>query len=90
MAATLGTEPSVGVGLLVMTAPGVCACDGNVATEDADDDLVGLVGKIAATGDGEGATAEVCLTSGGAVAAVGVAVGVGCADDTPVVLTVIG
>jgi len=91
VAATLGTVPSVGVGLLVMTVLGVCAWEGRVATEEADDERVGLDGRTAATGDGEGGMmVGPCFTSGGAEAVVGVAVGVAWADDVPVVLTVMG
>lgn len=42
-------------------------------------------------GDGEGGMiVDICFTSGGAEAVVGVAVGVAWEDDVPVVLTVMG
>ncbi len=64
VAATLGTVPSVGVGLLVMTVLDVCAWEAMVATDEAEDERVGLDGRIAATGDGEGGmTLELCFTS---------------------------
>ncbi len=44
VAATLGTLPSVGVGLLVMIPPELCMCEDCVATEDAELDRVGLGG----------------------------------------------
>lgn len=44
VAATLGTLPKVGVGLLVITPPEPCACDDCVAIEDAELDRVGLGG----------------------------------------------
>ena len=91
VAATLGTVPSVGVGLLVMTVLGVCAWEAMVATEDAEDDRGGLFGRLGARGDGEGGMmVELCFTSRGADTAVGVAFGVCWADKVPVVLTVIG
>ncbi len=64
VAATLGTVPRVGVGLLVMTVLDVCAWEDMVATDEAEDERVGLDGRIAATGDGEGGmTLELCFTS---------------------------
>lgn len=43
-AATLGTLPSVGVGLLVMTTPEFCDWGGCVITDDVEFDRVGLGG----------------------------------------------
>lgn len=79
LAATLGTLPSVGVGLLVMMPPELCMCDDCVATEDAEFDRVGLGGCPIepVKGDGDGAAIR-----GGAAMAVGVGVGVTCVDDT--------
>lgn len=73
-AATLGTLPRVGVGLLLTI------CDDCVATDDVELDLVGLGGG---RGAGEGARTGVgCLSKvGGADAAVGVGSGVACAED---------
>lgn len=78
-AATLGTFPNVGVGLLVTIPPEPCACDDTVVIDDAEFDRVGLGGRpiAAADVDGDGAA-----TSAGAEIAVGVGVGVACADDT--------
>jgi len=74
VAATLGTFPSVGVGLLVIIPE-------SVAIDEVELDLVGLGGCRSATGDGEGANPdEGCLINAGAVAVVGVGVGVGVAE----------
>lgn len=78
-AATLGTLPNVGVGLLVMIPPAPCACDDCVVIDDAEFDRVGLGGRPMAAADGDCAGAA---TRGGAEIAVGVGVGVTCADDT--------
>jgi len=74
VAATLGTLPSVGVGLLLII------CDDCVAIDDVELDLLGLGGG---SGAGEGTSTGVgCLSKvGGADAAVGVGTGVGCAED---------
>ena len=79
LAATLGTLPSVGVGLLVMMPPELGKCDDCVATDDAELDRVGLGGWPIEplVWDADGAA-----ISGGAEMAVGVGVGVTCADDT--------
>ena len=83
VAATLGTVPNVGVGLLMISPLGVCICDDCVAIDEAEFDLVGLAGGTAATGEGEGASPddEACFTNGGAVTVVGVGTGVGVAED---------
>ena len=75
VAATLGTLPKVGVGLLIIW-------DDCVAIEDVELDLVGLGGGNGA-GDAEGARiGVVCLSKdAGAETAVGVGIGVGWADD---------
>jgi hypothetical protein len=74
VAATLGTLPKVGVGLLLII------CDDCVAIDDVELDLLGLGGG---SGAGEGASTGVhCLSKvGGADAAVGVGTGVGCDED---------
>ena len=74
VAATLGTLPSVGVGLLLII------WDDCVAIDDVELDLVGLGGG---SGPGEGARIGVgCLSKvEGANGAVGVGIGVGCAED---------
>ena len=43
-AATLGTFPTVGVGLLMMTCDVFCCCDDGATLDDAEFDLVGLEG----------------------------------------------
>lgn len=43
-AATLGTFPTVGVGLLMTTCEGFCICDDGATLDDAEFDLVGLEG----------------------------------------------
>lgn len=43
-AATLGTFPRVGVGLLITTCEGFCVCDDGATLDDAELDLVGLEG----------------------------------------------
>ena len=87
-AATLGTLPSVGVGLLVITPD----C---VATDEAEFDLVGLGGRIPdcdafgvepRPGVGAGEFDDTkpgggCFSKGGAVAATGVGIGVTWADE---------
>ena len=79
LAATLGTLPSVGVGLLVMMPPEPCRWDDCVATDEAEFDRVGLGGCPIepVKGDGDGAAIKE-----GAEIAVGVGVGVTCADET--------
>jgi hypothetical protein len=77
-AATLGTLPRVGVGLLVMVKLDDCDCspkESCVAIEDVDEVRVGLSGR---TGGAEGAVDGVgrILFSTGAVEDVGVGVGV--------------
>ena len=89
-AATPGTVPTDGVGLLVMSPD----C---VATEDVEFDRVGVGGRMAdcwvlgvvlraGVGPGELAGANPsggCFsTNGGAVPVIGVGVGVACAEDT--------
>ena len=89
-AATPGTVPRDGVGLLVMIPDWV-------ATDEVEFDLVGLGGRIAdcwvlgvvlragvGAGEFDGANpGGGCFsTKGGAVPAMGVGVGVACADDT--------
>ena len=75
-AATPGTLPRVGVGLLLII------CDDCVTTEDVEFERVGLGGGNGA-GDAVGANTGVDCRSngGGADAAVGVGTGVACADD---------
>lgn len=75
LAATLGTLPRVGVGLLTI-------CDDRVATDDVELERVGLGGGSGA-GEADGANTGVgCLSNdGGADTAVGVGTGVACADD---------
>ena len=69
VAATLGTVPSVGVGLLVI---GACT----VAIEDVEFDLDGLGIRVKFAGDGKGATPDKdCLDNKGAPGAVGVGIG---------------
>ena len=43
-AATPGTFPTVGVGLLMTTCEGICACDDRATLDDAEFVLVGLEG----------------------------------------------
>lgn len=89
-AVTPGIVPTEGVGLLVMVPE-------HVATEELELDLVGVGGRIvdgcvlgvvlrAGTGPGEFDGTKPgggCFsTKGGAVVAIGVGVGVACADDT--------
>ena len=83
VAATLGTFPNVGVGLLMMMPLAVCICDDCVAIDEAEFDLVGLGGRPTGMEDGEGANPddEICLSSGGAVTVVGVGTGVVPAED---------
>ena len=75
-AATPGTLPRVGVGLLLTI------CDDCVTTEDVELERVGLGGGSGA-GEAVGAKIGVDCRSkgGGAEAAVGVGSGVACADD---------
>ena len=75
VAATLGTFPRVGVGLLII-------CDDCVAIEDVELDLVGLGGGNGAGEARAAKTGVLCLSKdGGADTAVGVGIGVGCVDD---------
>lgn len=76
-AATPGTLPSVGVGLLPM------ACEDSVAIEEIEFERVGLGGRGGA-GDAEGGmVGGGCLSKdAGADVAVGVGVGVACAEET--------
>lgn len=76
VAATLGTLPSIGVGLLLTI------WDDCVATDEVELDLVGLGGGKG-LGEAEGASTGVdCFSKdGGAEAAVGVGIGVGCAEE---------
>jgi hypothetical protein len=72
VAATLGTLPNVGVGLLVMVTLDNCVCppeESCVTIEDADEVRVGLSGRVGAVDVGS-------LFSTGAVEDVGVGVGV--------------
>lgn len=81
-AATLGTFPNVGVGLLVITPVQPCCCDDGVMAEDDEFDLVGLGGLATGAGENEDASAGMaCFSNGGADAVVGVGVGVGWAED---------
>ena len=75
VAATPGTLPRVGVGLLTI-------CDDNVATDEVEFERVGLGGGKGA-GEADGASTGVgCLSNdGGADAAVGVGTGVAWADE---------
>ena len=75
-AATLGTVPSVGVGLLAMMPTDVCMKELCVAIDDAEFDRVGLVGR------GVDPVATVAVEVTGPFATVGVepAVGVGTGD----------
>ena len=66
-AATLGTFPTVGIGLLVITPPELGAKDDCVAMDEAELDRVGLGGWGTGVVEGEGAA-----TSGGAETPVGV------------------
>jgi hypothetical protein len=91
VAVTLGTLPSVGVGLLVIVMPGGsgwCPKESCVATEDAEEVRVGLAGRIDdAVGVAEGVMES--LLRAGAVDDVGVGAGVDCVDDA-LVLTTMG
>lgn len=81
-AATLGTFPSVGVGLLVITPVEPCSWDDGVMAELDEFDLVGLGRLATGAGENEDVTAGgACFSKGGAEAVVGVGVGVGCAED---------
>lgn len=81
-AATLGTFPSVGVGLLVITPVELCSWDDEVMADDDELDLVGLGGLATGAGENEDAAAgAACFSNGGADAVVGVGVGVGWAED---------
>ena len=82
-AATLGTFPNVGVGLVIMIPLAVCNCDDCVAMDEAELDLVGLGGRPTGMGDGEGANPDddACFTGDGAVTVVGVGTGVVAAED---------
>jgi len=73
-AATLGTLPMVGVGLLMI------ACDDSVAIEDIEFDRVGLGGGGGAGEAGNGNAGVGGLSNDGGADAVGVGTGVGCAD----------
>lgn len=82
-AATLGSLPNMGVGLLITPLPPCGANDDCVATELAELLLVGLAGRTLDMGDGEGANkAGICRGAGavlpcpGACACVGVWLGV--------------
>lgn len=83
VAATLGTFPKVGVGLLIIIPLAVCNCDDCVAMDEAEFDLVGLGGRPTGMEDGEGANTndDACLTKDGAVTVVGVGTGVVVAED---------
>ena len=75
-AVTLGTFPSVGVGLL----PTIC--DDCVTIDEVEFDLVGLGGgKGAGDADGPGPGVGWLSNEGGAEAAVGVGTGVACAEE---------
>ena len=77
---TLGTLPSVGVGLLAMALVGVCICD--VGTEEDEFVLPGL-GRLADAGEKDGPDGgTISFSNGGAEDVVGVGTGVGCDEDT--------
>lgn len=82
VAATLGTLPIVGVGLLAIMPAGVCINDDCVAIDEFELDLLGLTGRTAAAGEGEGARMEEewGFTGEAAEAAVGVGTGDGWDD----------
>ena len=81
-AATLGTFPRVGVGLLVITAAELCSWDDGVMADDDEFDLVGLGRFATGRGENEDATAEMgCFSKGVADTVVGVGVGVGWAEE---------
>lgn len=83
VAATLGTFPSVGVGLVMMIPLAVCSCEDWVAMEEAEFDLVGLGGRPTGMADGEGANPSdgACFISDGTVIVGGVGTGVVAAGD---------
>lgn len=83
VAATLGTFPNVGVGLVMITPLAVCNCEDWVAMEEAEFDLVGLGGRPRGMADGEGANPsdDACLISDGAVIVDGVGTGAVAAGD---------
>ncbi len=81
-AATLGTFPTVGVGLLVTTPVGVWICDGWERTDEEELVLPGL-GRLA-NGEGENEDPSggmICFSKSGAEDVVGVGVGVGWDED---------
>ena len=79
-AATLGTVPSVGVGLLAMIPTDVCMNELCVAIEDAEFDRVGLVGPGADPVVIEALDATGAFATAGVDAAVGVGTGEGWAE----------
>lgn len=83
VAATLGTLPNVGVGLVMMIPLAVCNCEDCVAMDEAELDRVGLGGRPTGMRDGEGANPddEACLIDDEAVTVVGVGTGVVAAED---------
>lgn len=82
VAATLGTFPRLGVGLLMTTPAGVWAKDDCVVMDEAELVLVGLIGRIDVTGGGARGVPvdEGNLTSDGIVEPVGVDSWVICAE----------
>lgn len=76
-AATLGTLLRVGVGLLAIIPAGVCAKDDWVAMDEAEFDLLGLLGRTVDTGATETAGPVATLLRTGAEAVVGVMTGEG-------------
>ena len=88
-AVTDGTEPRVGVGLLITLELGVVAVENGV-TDEIVEDPVGLVGragsaKVAVDGDGLGIIGQ-AFTREGDVAIVGVGKGVVLAEDVAVLM----
>lgn len=76
-AATLGTVPRVGVGLVAMIPVAVCMNDDCVAMDDAEFDRVGLVGRPGGPGGADTVEAAGALAMLGVDTAVGVGTGEG-------------